>query len=712
MCRSNSLGLGMERFPQRLPLRLQQRAPQSYIQAFKVVFCLRLHLVRPRTFTELCLWTPGITVVLCFTDYTLDSFPTRPPPLGRNEAQGQGQGQGQSQSAGDQSTQVPPGYAQIPLPPQPGFNGDWRYANTGAPQSALTNFSADSGIMVLTPTSHPQEAVKERTRDEHIHYRYQRGEEAPSVVENGAVPVLLCHTCSVCGQMRSAGYHRNHPVVPGKPVVTKPCRKCKKRISRRSRATSYTRVRTCTADDPCDWPREPVYIEIDDSERRGRRKDRDEIYASWKTDHLNPYVIRENSSRANVGLRTVQRSPPRGHKTMTRERVSSLSPEVSRYEGVWPPPDVVRMAPSKPSTPFPASDEIWPPPDVVRTHSYRKQSSNRRSSRIVELSPSPPPTRSKTPTISYRARSEERRPRSPVRRSESHVRLKPHSRPYRTVVTDRRAYIESDDGSTNGASSDPVGHGILKPSDMTHETEYRRRTTLRDSQQSTNVEVGGPRVQFVPSERGRPHSSQKHDAATHERYSRSESYHYVDRPASPPIDRIERLHIRHSSPSPQRVINEIRVDRARRISPSPPRRYERMHERVCVRYVSVSPTRQASAPASRPPIPPPPSPPRERTLRSGYRHVSSATMGDRTHSLTPPPSQNHTVSEADVTDSEDEQGSLVEVRSWRGIDQNGQPATFVEERRRTRMIEQGSVGESEFRPLTERLQHSRSWRDV
>lgn len=565
--------------------------------------------------------------------------------------------------------------------------------------------------MVLAPSN--EEPMKERTRDEHFHYQYQRVGEAASVPENGTVPVLLCHTCSVCGQMRSAGYHRNHPVVPGKPVVTKPCRKCKKRTSRRSRATSYTRVRTGTVDEPRDSRRESVYVDIDESERRGRRKDRDEIYTSWKTDHLNPYVIKEGSSRANIGLRTVQRSPPRGHKTTTRERVSSLSPELSRYEGVWPPPDVVRMTPSKPSTPFPASDEIWPPPDVVPTHSYRKQSSTRRSSRIIELSPSPPPTRSKNPTASYQARSEERRPRSPVRRSESRVRLLSHSRPYRTVVTDRRAYIESDDSSTNGASSEPVGPGILKPSDMTHETEYRRRNTLRDSQQSTNVEVGGPRVQFVPSDRGRPHSSQKHDDATQTRYSRSESYHYVDRPASPPIDRIERLHIRHSSPSPQRVIDEIRVDRARRISPSPPRQYERMREKVRVRYVSVSPTRQASAPPSRPPTPPPPPPPRERTLRSGYRHVSSVTMADRTHSLTPPLSRKRTVSEADVTDSEDEQGSLVEVRSWRGIDENGQPATFVEERRTSRMIEQGSVGGSEFRPLTERLQQqSRTWRDV
>jgi hypothetical protein len=65
-----------------------------------------------------------------------------------------------------------------------------------------------------------------------------------------------------------------------------------------------------------------------------------------------------------------------------------------------------------------------------------------------------------------------------------------------------------------------------------------------------------------------------------------------------------------------------------------------------------------------------------------------------------------------MTDSEDdERGRLIETRSWKGIDENGQPATFVEERRRGRTIESGSAGGSEFRPLTERLA-ARSWREV
>jgi hypothetical protein len=67
-----------------------------------------------------------------------------------------------------------------------------------------------------------------------------------------------------------------------------------------------------------------------------------------------------------------------------------------------------------------------------------------------------------------------------------------------------------------------------------------------------------------------------------------------------------------------------------------------------------------------------------------------------------------------MTDSDSaHSGEITEVRSWRGIDENGQPATFVEERKTVRMLEQGSEtgGQAEFRRLREGLA-ARSWRDV
>jgi hypothetical protein len=595
-------------------------------------------------------------------------------------------------------TQLPRSYTSQPPPPPVGYNVGWQY----------TDPNAVSVSSAMAPTQRNVSSVarsNDKKVDEHFFYYYQAGSEAPPQVEEQTVPVLLCHTCSVCGQMRSAGYHRNHPVIPGRPIVTTPCRKCKKRDknTHRSRATSYTRVRTCTADEPCEWPREPVHVEFDHSERRGRRRSRDEIYASYDTAHLRPRIIKEGSSRAKIGLRTLQRNPSRSYQNVTRVRASSLSPGRSRYDGVWPPPDVVRMAAAKPMGPPSTSHEVWPPPDVIRTHSYRKQSPPRPSPRIVELSPSPPPARLRTSRFSYRASSEERRPRSPARRSESHVRMQSHPRPYRTVIPDHRGYSVAEETSTNDGGSETVSRGILKPSDLTYETSYRLRASLRDSQQSTNVEVGGPRVQFASERRGDEHAEDRPDERKSGDYLRYEARSYVDEPASPPIDRRERLHIRHTSPSPQQHYDEVRIDRARRISPSPPRRYER----VRVRHVSVSPL----PPRERKAQPPSP-PPSERTRYSGYRHVPRTEAIECARSITPPPSRKQISSEDDVTDSEDDgKGGSIEVRSWKGIDENGQPAIFVEERQKVKMIDQGSIVSSEFRALSQRLA-ARSWREV
>lgn len=599
-------------------------------------------------------------------------------------------------------TQLPHNYANQPAPSV--FNAGWQLPGSNALSSVSTSIVGPiSNVMAPGKRYMVSEMSRDKRTNEHFSYRHQTGETQPQVEEH-TVPVLLCHTCSDCGQMRSAGYHRNHPVIPGKPIVTTPCRKCKRRDKKhyRSRATSYTRFRSCTADEPCDWPREPVHVDIGHGEWRGRRRSRDEIHASWRTDHLRSPVIREKFSRVNMGLRSVQRSPQRTYSSTARVRVSSLSPGRSRYDALWPPPDVVDMKPSRPNEPYPVSDEIWPPPDVVRTHSYRKQSPPRLSPRIIELSPSPPLARSRTTRAVYRGASQERRARSPARRSDSRIRMQSHPRPYRTVVPDHRVPLHSDENLTNDAGSDPVS--ILKPADMTYETSYRRRTSLRDSQQSTNVEIGGPRVQFAAERREEPISSDRPEKEKYEQHMRYESRSYVNAPASPPLDRMERLHIRRSSPSPQRAYEEIRIDRARRISPSPPRRYEE----VRFHHVSVSPRRPQEAALRPPPSPPP----RERKSHPGYRHVSRTRFVERRRSLTPPPNRKQVSLEDDETDSEDEErGSLVEVRSWKGIDENGQPATFFDERRKVRMIDQGSVGGSDFRPLTERLS-ARSYRDV
>lgn len=89
--------------------------------------------------------------------------------------------------------------------------------------------------------------------------------------------------------------------------------------------------------------------------------------------------------------------------------------------------------------------------------------------------------------------------------------------------------------------------------------------------------------------------------------------------------------------------------------------------------------------------------------------------------MTPPPSRRRR--EDDDTDSESAHSTEInDIRSWKGIDENGQPATFVEERRAVRMIDQGSdrgglareyreMGRGPRLDTRERVT-SRNWRDV
>jgi hypothetical protein len=643
----------------------------------------------------------------------------------------------------------PPGYIQVPRnygnqpPPLSEFNGSWQYTDPMTQQSQRLNDGATSrGTMVSSSRNFSGEFVESRSKKTNEQYHYhqygqhpQSAEVHPPTAKDHTVPVLLCHTCSICSRMRSVGYHRNNPVVPGKPLVLSSCRKCKKRVkSQRRSASSYTRVRSCTADEPCDWPSEPVLIDIDQYEHRGRRRSREDVYV-YRHSPSRPRVIRRSSSQTRLGLRVLQDHPP-------RVQVSSLSPRrASRYDEIWPAPDVVYMrAPKSDLLPsahrtnpkITSRDEVWPPPDVVRTHSYRKAASpsRRPSSRIVELSPSLSPVRTRSARVVYRSSSIERRSRSvsPVpisfrdeRRSQkAEARMMSHPRPYRPVLPDhhnfRRASDETssyDDYMSRRRQESP-SRGILKPPGPERETS-RRRASMRESQQSTKVEIGGPRVHFGTERREEripvvTNKERSRDAGNssdgYEQYHKYSRHRYVeDPPLTPPVERMERLRVRQSPPSPQQSYEEeIRIDRARRISPSPPSHHEEIH----VRHVSPLPPRERERTAR--PLPPASASP-DRPAYSGYRHVSRARALSRTRSITPPHVQKP--ASDDVTDSDSaHSGEITEVRTWKGIDENGQPATFVEEKT-MRMLEQGSDrgGHSEFRPLNERL-GSRSWRNV
>ncbi|CAO2656648.1 Nn.00g054510.m01.CDS01 [Neocucurbitaria sp. VM-36] len=688
--------------------------------------------------------------------YGQGGFPQRPPPLG--------------QAATPRNQQHmplparPPGYVQVPRnynaqpPPSPGYHVGWQYTDPMAEQNRRLS-GAPAAAMVPASRNTIGNIVESGSKQTNEYYQYQqygRPPEPPgpsataSQVEEVSVPVMLCHTCSHCGRMRSAGFHRNNPVLPGKPLVSTPCRRCKKKMKTR-RHSSFTRIRTCTADEPCNWPGESLRIDIDHNEHRGRQRNREEVYVV-RHSPSRPR-IRQSSSQTHLGLRVLQQ-PPRESKTETRVRLSSLSPPCSsRYDEVWPLPDVVREKPSQsgdvfsaPPEPLPnrssVTAEVWPPPDVVPTHSYRKversPSHRRPSSRVIELSPSPPPARTRSTRVAYRSESPGYRHGdrnvSPMhvsvhetRRSEdAEARIMAHPSPYRPVLLDQRgAFRESDENSSN---NDPAprrrfespNRGILRPRGMSHETNYRRRSNMRDSQQSVHVEVGGPRVQFAsdqrskrqaPGDRGptRYMGGQRSNSEKYEHYHDYSRHRYIDEsPTAPPIQDFERLRIRRYSLSPRRSHQEeIRIDRARRMSPSPP---PRRHEDIRLRHVSPPSAR------SRIPRPPPSPPSPEYPQYSGYCHVSRTRTTERTLSQTPPPKHSKAKERTreDVTDSDSAaSGEITEVRSWKGIDENGLPATFIEERRTVRMIEpesnKGGVGD--FMPLKEGIA-SRSWRDV
>jgi hypothetical protein len=628
---------------------------------------------------------------------------------------------------------------------------------------------------VIPASHHTQEVVRSRSKHRREEYHYHRHGQSQSIqtllVEEMVVPVMLCHTCSHCGQMRSAGFHRNNPVVPGKPLVPTPCRRCKKKLKSSCRSSSrYTRVRKCTADEPCDWPREPFRVDNSHDECRGRRRSREEISMSSYSSSR-PRVVKRESSVTCLGLGAFQQ-PSRKERAIRR---SSSSPRPSsRYTSdVWPPPDIVRIYPKRadrtcsvfseaPASRTARSDEVWPPPDIVRTQSYRndeKRSLRRQSSRIVELTPSPPPSsRSRSTRFVYRSDSQERRPRSAsvspsrvrtrgeLRSEEAEARLMSHPLPFRAVAPERkRASFRASDETSSNAESMPhqcpesPTCSILKPGSTDHDdTTYRRRASLRESEQSMHVEVGGPRVHFSGERRDQvpdPEPRGRSRYADGDLSSQKKSEHHNDYPRQRvmretlPAPRqsqdFGKVRTRYCSPPRDRDYEEeIRMNKQRRISPSlSPTRLVSEFEEIRICHISPLSARRSFRRSSLSPNRPQASPPPPLPL---YRHVSRSKNLDRRPLVaSPPPTTTssppfHFRVEDDHTDSSSADSGDVTVvrRTWKGVDEDGRPATFVEERREVKMITEGSERGSVVRNYGdlgrgERLGVTgRVWRDV
>lgn len=607
----------------------------------------------------------------------------------------------------------PPGYVQVSRnyvtekPAIAAYSVGWQYENPLPPPPMSTNAPTARAVAGSVPSSRSVsgEVIEAQTKEKWHYYEYQGGppgpvnsslEDEPSVPaqqEVPTIPVLLCHTCTVCGRMRSAGFHRSNPVIPGQPLISGVCLRCKKKQRQTEEdqcRRRVTRIRKCTTNKPCNWPEEPLHIQIDGGERRGRRRsrsyDRGEVHIMRHRSCSRPQVIKRSESRNRMGLRILQddRSPSRVRRRKTEVRYTSMSPHR----------ETVRIRETVAS---PAAASGPPPPLFYETN---------------------PPLRGEQvppPPMHYGARSnsllsynnkEEYNNRGAMERIAS------HPMPYRSVLPDQRALIRepSDDlppargpALITRATRSP-SRGILKTGGMDQETAYRRRMSMRGSHESTMVEVGGPRVQFVQDSsrvptRPLPESSsgEYHRIRARRReldghYSSSEDYHdyyhrragattpYLEdplpfrRPESPLSRCFEERHVRCVSPQrPERGRSRVRYvsplpeplpprervainfESVRRQSPPP------LEERVAVSY------RRDARPLS----------PSER-ISSSYRTVRPALPEPESSS---PYFQDKEKDWDDVTtSSSDDSREVVTVRTWRGIDENGEPATFVEER--------------------------------
>ncbi|PVH99498.1 hypothetical protein DM02DRAFT_672629 [Periconia macrospinosa] len=520
----------------------------------------------------------------------------------------------------------PPGYVNPSRsygPPQQSqpvgpYNGGYQYGNPPAPTQNTT------GASTLYTGAWPPPDVPPYPEPP----RNDMPVIVPAHMSTASDPVyVLSHVCSVCGRMRSAAYHRHHPIVPGQPSVPTPCRKCKKKAKEKHDKRPGKDENTIT-------------IKIDDGSRRGRARSRSEVryVRSYSSPSPRRTVVRAGS-RANIGLRVLQDERNVPPSSRRKSRISS------RYYSPSPPPETRGRYRPPGSFPSPESPDYEP------------------RVRYIEASPSPPPLRTRTrleyreeslerPSVDYRARSLSpiRVPRRGYRNNDdAETRITSHPAPFRTVGPDHRPHLHESEASHS--TSSPTGRlsprrGILRNASMEYETTQRRRM-----QESLNRQRGSDVEQDYHTRRCR-YSDERPLNSEEFRYSRRTEREYVDAPRSPspPTRSFERLRVRHSSPPSSR---DYEMDtHVRYISPD-------NHHRVELR-----------ARHSSPPPPPP---------RPEYR-PSTRARGDERAPLALPDPRHEDWEDVTDTGSEDSRDMVQYVR-YKEYDANGRAYDVVEERR-------------------------------
>ncbi|KAF2707733.1 hypothetical protein K504DRAFT_42307 [Pleomassaria siparia CBS 279.74] len=577
-------------------------------------------------------------------------------------------------------------------PPIGDYSVGWKYKDPNAkprPHNSPTFPPPDikfspSGEMKIERAGHVKESYRQH------HFEYERQEKLdtpphsppPSESADG-LPVLLCHVCRDCGEMRSAGFHRQNPVIPGQPLTSSSCRRCTKKKKKRGKERCTRRsihVKTCRSDDPCDWA--DINIQFGGEHRKHGTRGRS--HSVYDPPACVPPIIKRKESKSRLGLRTLQDIKP---PSILRAR--SVSPVyVDDRLHAYPMPYQIlpdqRAFLRDPDVPH----GILKSPGMNRETSYRRHMNSQESARVEIGGP-------KVQFRSESARRLQRQDSEDGRESPKQLVME------RQDARDDYSYYHRREKRYEDPASPPIRD--LESLHIRHVSPARsyEKVYYRDNSPARHIEG----VRFRDRSPAR----------------RVEEFHGRGRS---PQRIIRQAHVRHVSP-PIRKAEEARPHRApvdeilvRHVSPG-------RFDQVRIRDYSPEPR-----PRDRSPEPRLPSPPDRPPIH--YRTFQQYAAIERGPSPRPKPEPQQKgkgkdwdqMTASDSDDSED-QGELMDVRKRRGIDENGEPVTFVTERRRVRLIEEEEKGDEGRFPhegrdyAHERLEYAYdnrpregSWRDV
>ncbi|KAJ4287181.1 hypothetical protein N0V90_012579 [Kalmusia sp. IMI 367209] len=516
----------------------------------------------------------------------------------------------------------------------------WQYCQPEAQREQGRFNSVGRMAPVTTEMAYqPRDWSYESTRDRNG-FRYSGAWPPPDVVsmpspppanavvpEPDVPPLALCHVCSQCGALRSSGYHRHHPIIPGHLLISTPCRRCKKKARKeKERKDKEKAKREEATKEPS---KRTITIEIDDSERRGRTRARD-VYEVYRSPSPRPRVVYRSASRANIGIR--------GSTGVEYRVLREASPEPS-------------------------------PPPVLRRRT-------RSEVRFSSVSPPPGDVR-----IQYRRDVVHGRPRSPS--PDAKARLDSHPTPYRSVTPTYPGYYPEEPVTPRTVPP----RSILKTPSQFYEPQVRH--TVEPSYDSMQPEVGGNRVLFGRERREAEHVREHHMQCVKCEgnecvcdddylYSRRHQHrwqrgHVEELPPSPepPVQKFGKLYVREESP-PRRAYEEVRF---RHVTPDSAYKVEKWREHT--RRQSPPPSdergraRNARADPARASSP----------LRNCPRLREVVQKVKRRFSRSPPPPP--ISKEEDLDDATDSGSDASGEPYWveyRGVDENGRPATYIEKR--------------------------------